>query len=143
MRRSELAEAIAQTVRLEPARRNPPVIIDVPESSPATDDISRVVANGLMDVDDRGAFRPAEPIARQEAAAVLVRLAEKYRSENLSSESVDLKDEAAVSPQYRAAVFSALRANLLSTNAEGLRPREHLTREDAALAIYNLIGFPW
>ena len=142
MTRGELAGAIAQTIRLEPARGRSPAITDV-AASPVADEIALVVANGLMEADARGAFRPEDPIARQETSAVFVRLAQKYRSEELASAPLELPDEAAISDLHRNSVFAAIRANLLTTNAQGSRPRENLTREEAALAIFEVIGFPW
>ena len=142
MTRGELASAIAQTIRLEPARGIPPAITDVLASSPEADEIALVVAAGLM-ATERDSFRPANPISRQEAATVLVRLAERYRSEVLPAPTVELNDAPAIAPQHRDAVFAAHRANLLKTDAKGIRPDAKLTREEAAEAMYKIIGFPW
>jgi hypothetical protein len=111
--RGELACAIAQTIRLEPARENPPPLFDVVASAPEAGEIALVVAAGLMAA-ERGAFLPAATISRQEAAAVFARLAQRYRSECQ-----------AVEP-----------AQLINADAK-------LTREEAGVAIYKIVGFPW
>jgi hypothetical protein len=140
--RGELASAIAQTIRLEPARGNAPVITDVLASSPEADEIALVVTAGLMKTEG-GAFRPADPISRQEAATVLVRLAEQYRSAVLPAASVEWIDAQAIAAQHRGPVFAAQRANLLKESDNRIRPDDNLTRTEAAEAIYEIIGFPW
>ena len=92
---------------------------------------------------ENGPFRPATPISRQEAATVLVQLAERYRSEVLPATPVELRDVATIAPQHRDAVFAAHRASLLKADAEGFRPAANLTRAEAAEAICTIIGFPW
>lgn len=140
--RGELASAIAQTIRLEPSRGNAPVITDVPVSSPDADEIALVVTAGLMKTEG-GAFRPADPISRQEAATVLVRLAEQYLSAVLPAAAVEWIDAPAIAPQLRAPVFAAQRANLLKASDQRIRPDANLTRAEAAEAIYEILGFPW
>jgi hypothetical protein len=140
--RGELASVIAQVIRLEPARNNPPALHDVLASSPEAHDIHLVVTADLMQTKE-GHFRPADPISRQEAAAVLVRLAERYRSEVFATAPAEFKDAQAIAPQHRDAVFAAQRHVLLKPDAVGIRPHANLTREEAAEAIYNIIGFPF
>ena len=140
--RGELASAIAQTIRLEPTRGTPPVLSDVVASSPEADEIARVVSAGLMST-ERDAFRPSDPISRQAAAAVFVRLFEQYRSEVLKGAATDLADGTAIAPDYRAAVFAAHRAQLLKADNAGVRPQAHLTRQEAAEALFEIIDFPW
>ncbi len=139
--RGELASAIAQTIRLEPARGAPPAITDVLASSSEADEISLVVTAGLMTTEG-GSFHPAEPISRQEAATVLVRLAERYRSEVLSAKPIEFKDSQAIAPRHRDAAFAAYRENLLKTNVESFRPLATLTREEAAESLHKIIGLP-
>ena len=141
--RAEMANAVAQTIHLEPARRDPPVLSDVSPSAPSADEIARVVAAGFMRVDDRGAFRPEQAITRQEAATILVKVAETYRTEHWSSDPVALTDAAKISPEHLSAVFAALHASFLETEDHQFRPAAALTREQAATAIYKIVGFPW
>ena len=140
--RGELASAIRQTIHLQPPRGNVPALHDVDVASSEGEEVALVVAAGLMNA-DQGLFRPVDPIARQEAATILVRLAERYRSEELPSTPGILEDGAAISPQHRSAVFAAQRANLVKANAQGIRPQANLTRQEAAEALYRVIGFPW
>lgn len=117
--RSELAGAIAATIRLEPPRREQPVIADVPADAPWSEEITKVVAAGLMSVDSLHTFRPSSTVPAVEAAAIWAHLAEAYRGEPASSSVVA---DARANPQGAAA---------------------DLTRRQAAEAIYHVIGFNW
>ncbi len=140
--KGELACAIAQSIRLEPARKNPFVIHDVLASSPEADDIANVVAAGFMQT-ERGSFGPSTPISRQEAATVLVRFYEKYRSEVLTETVVELKDDPLITSQYRGPIFAAYGARLLKDRDNCIRPIANLTRAEAAEALYTTLRFPW
>ncbi len=141
--RAELTSAIARTIHLEPPRKDPPVATDVPKDSPFEEDFIKVVGKRLMDIDRQGTFRPSDTLTREEAATIVVRLAEAYRSKRLTAEALPLKDAADVTPEARPAVFAAIREKLMLTDAEGFRPRTPFTREQAAFALYQIIGFPW
>ena len=140
--KGEFACAIAQSIRLEPARKNPPVITDVIASSPDADAITLVVAAGLMQT-ERGFFEPTKSISREEAALVLVRFYERYRSEVLAETVVELKDIYSISPQRRGPIFAAYNAGLLKANENCIRPSTNLTRAEAAEALYTTFRFPW
>jgi cyanophycinase len=116
--RAELAGAIAQTIRLEPPRRDPPVLADVPPDSPWAEEITKVVAARLMSVDDQRAFRPADTVPQPEAATIWARLSQAYRGPPLSSDVARPDDH-----------------DVRSTTA--------LTRSQAAEAINRIVGFPW
>lgn len=140
--RGELASAIAHVIHLEPSRENHPLIRDVPPSAPEADGIALVVAAGLMNADGDN-FRPTDFISRQDAATVLVRLAERYRSVVLTAEPSKSKVDHAISPQHRVAVFVAHREKLLTMEGDNIRTSAHLTRAEAAMALYKIIGFSW
>ena len=140
--KGELASAIAQSIRLEPARSNPPAFTDVIASLPDADDIALVVAAGLMKT-VRSIFEPNAPISRQEAASVLVRFAEKYRSKILVATAIELKDHDLISPQLREPIFAAIGAGLLRADENCIRPIVNLTRAETAQALYATLSFPW
>lgn len=119
--RAELAGAISQTIRLEPPRRDPPVMNDVPATSPWAEEITNVVAARLMTVDNRQSFHPSNPVPQQEAAAIWQRLTAAYRGEPLSTAAAPATDD----------------------RNSGSGPTSALTRQQAAEAIYRIIGFPW
>lgn len=110
--RAELAGAIAQTIRLAPPKRDPPVFADVPQDSPWAEDLIKVVAARLVTADDQGDFRPAGTVPQREAATILLALAKRYGVEPLAS---------AVTPPNEAP----------------------LSRQQAAVALNRIIGFPW
>jgi cyanophycinase len=141
--RGELANALAHTIRLEPSRRNPPRMTDVPPDSPQFEEIALVVGAGLMETDAQGAFRMAEPVVRREAAAILVRLSEAYNGEHLTVEAVELDDAGEIPEDDRESVFKAIHSGLVKANGALFRPDERFTRQQAAEAIYRIIGFPW
>jgi cyanophycinase len=142
--RSELANAIAQTIRLEFPRRESPAISDLPSDSAEADDILLIVSAGLMETTTvDGQFRPLDSITHQEAAAILVRLAERYQSRTLESEPYEVKDADEIDARYRPSVFAAIRAKLLVPDQERIRPEARLTRSEAASALFEIIGFPW
>ena len=140
--RGELASAIAQTIRLELPRGKPSEITDVLDGAPAAHEIALVAAAGLMPTED-GRFRPTELISRQQAATVLVRLAEQYRSEISTAKPATFADSETIVPEHRQAVLAAHQMGLLKEDSTGIRPTMPLTREEAAEAIYTIIGFTW
>ncbi len=141
--RAEFANAICQTIHLEPKRQDPPRITDVPPESPDADEIALVVGARLMETDAQGAFRATDSVTRQDAAMTLVRLAEAYAATGLSRDPVKLDDSARISAAHRELVFAAIRSGLLTTDGDTFRPDDPLTRQQAAIAIYRVIGFPW
>lgn len=140
--RGELASAIAQTIRLEPPRSNPPVISDLSEMSQTAKSIALAAGAGLMTVHD-GLFKPKDFITRQEAATVLVRLAERYQSRLLTSKPVRFEDYDAVSSPDRNEVWKAFHEKLLHSDHGMIRPLDKLTRAEAAEALFTVIDFPW
>lgn len=141
--RGELAAAISQTIHLEPPRRNPPRITDVPPDSPAAEEIALVVAARLMATDAEGAFHVRTPVTRQEAAAILVRLYEVYNERSLPCDAVELADAEGISADSRKPVFAAIRSQLITAPGNRFQPGEPFTRQQAAAALYGIIGFPW
>ena len=95
-----------------------------------------------MTLDDRGAFRPSEPVTRQDAAAVLVRVAEAYTAARLPIEPIAFEDGDQIEPENRAAVFAAVRARFLEAGDGRFRPEEPITREEFGVALYRVLGFP-
>ncbi len=141
--RAEFANAICQTIHLEPRRHDPPRITDVPPESPNADEIALVVGARLMETDSQGAFRATDSVTRQDAAMTLVRLAEAYGAKRLSRDSVKLEDASRISATHREYVFAAMHAGLLTTDGDTFRPADPLSRQQAATALYRVIGFPW
>ncbi len=141
--RGDLANAIVQTIHLELPRNNPPRIADIPAGSPGSEEITLVVAAGLMETDAQGAFRGTDRVTREEAAKTFVRLAEKCGFKRLSYEPMNLADTAVLSAASRDMVFAAVHAGLLAVAEEHFHPNDVLTRQQAAVAIYRVIGFPW
>src|SRR5262249_53089968 len=111
--------------------------------SPQFEEIALVVGAGLMETHAQGAFRMAEPVARREAAAILVRLFEAYIGEHLAVEPVELDDMGEIPEEGSNIVFAAIRSGVRKANCALFRPNEQFTRQQAAEAIYRIFGFPW
>ena len=101
------------------------------------------MASKLMETDPRGAFRGTDPATREEAAKTFVRLAEMCFANLHQTETAELSDIAQLSNSSREFVIAAVRSGLLTADNERFRPTDNLTREEAAIAIYRVIGFSW
>jgi cyanophycinase len=144
MTRAELANAIAQSVHLQPPPGHAPMIADVPEQAAWADDVRRVVDSGLMKLDGDARFRPGDAVTRLEAARAFVGVARHSRSGRLAVDPIRFSDHDEVPASDREAVFAAIRASLLrSDNFGRFRPVDPLKRREAAEAIYVAVGFSW
>lgn len=141
--RAELAGAIAQTIHLEPSKAGRPNISDVPDDAPFADEIALVVGNKLMELNNKGAFHAEQPVARSEAATILVRLAEAYRKEKLPPDPLKLDDLESLPEAGRAPIFAAVGFELLKLDKASFHATQAVTRQETAEAIYKIIGFPW
>ena len=90
-----------------------------------------------------GQFRPADCLTRQEAAVALVRAWETYTGRARPAEVPTSKDEARCAPESRSAFEATTRGGLLTCAGEGSRPGDAITRQEVAVAIYRILGFPW
>ena len=140
--RADFANAITQAILLEPSRKTRLKFIDVPSDSRDYEDISLVVESGLMTA-EKDEFRPADSIPREEAALMLVRLAERYRSKRLATDPVQFEDSNAISIKYLDSVNAAVRAKLIQAESGKFRPQAAMTREEAASSLFQLIEFSW
>ncbi|TDA69950.1 MAG: DUF4430 domain-containing protein [Clostridia bacterium] len=105
--------------------------------------VSRVQEMGLFRGDERGFFSPERPVSRQEMACVLARAVAK-NEEAAGPETQELlavfADREAIAPWAEAGVAAAARSGLLEGLPGGsLRPREAVTRAQAAVFIYRLL----
>ncbi len=142
--RGEFACALAQTVHLSLPRRTPAKIADVAASGDEAEDIEEVVEAGLLKLDGNGHFRPGQAATRLEAARALSRLELQEAPEENAAEVKAPADTASLSAEDRAAVLAAVHAGLVGLSpARAFEPGKKFTRQDAAAALYRLIGFPW
>lgn len=115
--RAELAVALANAIHLLPPITAIAVPADVPEDEPFAEDVERVLAAKLMNLDDQGRFCPNETVSRKSAADVLARAA-KYASSNVAPFATESDDA-------------------------GDRDEQPLSRAAAAAAVYRLLQLPW
>lgn len=140
--RAELARAITQTVLLEPRRVTAPVIQDLPSDAEASHDITLVVGAGLMETAE-GRFHPDSPLRRAEAATVLLRLYERYRSHEIIPEPIDFKDIDSVPGLHKNDVFGVIRTGMLPLKGDRFEPDEFISRQDVASALFQILRFTW
>jgi len=92
--------------------------------------------------DGHSKFLPDEPISRQDAASVFLQI-HLHNGGKIIPTEVALADEAEISQARHDSVFSTVRAGLLQTSDRRFRPKELLTRQEAAEAVYRILDFPW
>jgi amidase len=142
MTRAELAGALAQAVHLTPSGADL-AIADVSESAPWAKDIQRVVASGLMMLDQGGRFRPDDDVSQLEAAEALVGLAERSGVEPWLVGSVAEEELCDVPEADRELVRAAIGMGLLKLHEDRFDPAARFTRQEAAEAICRASGFSW
>lgn len=142
--RAELAAALAHAVHLLPPLMESTIAPDVPEDAEWTDDAAMVLEAKLMELDEHGAFRPSDPVTRLEAALAFTRLRQTLQSgTDASPKPMTFEDEADIEPPSREAAATAVSTLLVTTQGDKFRPKDPLLRQEAAQAIYRMLGFPW
>lgn len=141
--RAEFASVLAHAIRGETAPARPAEIADVTDSTRFAGDIARVVALGYMGLDRDNAFRPSEPISRQEAAAALIRAYQAGEAPQPAAEPIAFADAESIADDSQDFVYAAARAGLLAAKDNRFRPVDPATREEVVTAVYKMLGFPW
>jgi cyanophycinase len=140
--RAEFANVLCHLLVLETDRAALPALTDVTPSTPYCEEISRVVSTGFLGVHG-GRFRPTDLLTREEAAVALTKAHQTYNGRSLPAERVSFGDEARIDPACRRAFDAAIRAGYLSCEDSRSRPTDSLTRQECAVAVYRILGFPW
>jgi cyanophycinase len=140
--RAELAFALAQSIYLLPPLGELPPIADVATEAPCQDEIRMVLEAKLLNL-NHGCFRPDDAISRQDAAEVLVDLYRRNGGAMKPIAGVFVLDDADISDPRRKAVQTSLQLGLLRLSNGRFRPRDQLTRGEAAAAIYRCLDLPW
>jgi hypothetical protein len=141
--RAELAVALAHAAHLLPPLAESPAP-DVPEEAEWSGDVSKALEAKLLELDERGQFRPEAPVSRQDAAFAFARLYDALHAGNEPSiEPVAFQDQTEILPLRREAVVVAANRVLLVADKGRFRPTDPLLRSEAAQAIYRILGFPW
>jgi cyanophycinase len=141
--RAELAFALAQSIYLLPPLGKLPPIADVATEAQCHDEIRLVLDAKLLNLDDHGCFKPEATISRQDAATVLVDLYRRNGGAMKPAARVCISDDAAINAPDRNAVQTSLQLGLLQLSDGRFRPRDQLTRGEAAAAIYRCLDLPW
>lgn len=108
---------------------------DVPPSYWGYEEIQKGVAAGYISGDDRGLFRPGDPVTRQEAAVMLA----KINHLTISSDTPLLErytDSASIAGWAKPYVEAVTKAGVMSGSPDGsFGPRTALTRAEGVVAL--------
>jgi hypothetical protein len=141
--RADLAVALAHSVYLPPPVGDPPAVADVATKAWWHDELSSVLEAKLLDLDDRGRFRPADPISREESAAVFVELHRRNGGTMKPVTAVAFSDDRDIHASRLITVQTSVQLELLQAAEHRFRPRDPLTRGEAAIAVYRVLELPW
>lgn len=140
--RAEFVKLVVQACKFE---QNPGAQVsfaDLPASHWSYPYVATAVANGIVVPSEHGtAFRPDEPIPRQEMALILVRAWKALYGDIPSGlEPRVFTDEGAIAPNYLQAVREASALGLLRGYPDGsFGPTRTLKRSEAATVIVRLL----
>jgi cyanophycinase len=140
--RAEFANVLCQVLPLDPSRDAGPALTDVTPSTDYSEEISRVVSRDLLGAQS-GRFRPSDPLKRVEAAVALTKVYQTYNGQPAPEDWVAFDDEASIDPASRRAFSAAIHAGYLSHERNQARPADPMTRQECAIAVYRILGFPW
>ncbi|SFW45650.1 S-layer homology domain-containing protein [Paenibacillus sp. UNCCL117] len=127
--RQELGVLLAKALRLEPKQGAGSTFADLKDNW-AAPYIEALVDAGFIDSEGTYAYRPLDPVTREELAAVFVRAVNgvdaKGGQDKLISDSGD------ISPWAEQSVNNALRLGLMNASGDAFEPRGTLERQDIA-----------
>ncbi|KJS64525.1 MAG: hypothetical protein JL50_18345 [Peptococcaceae bacterium BICA1-7] len=153
--RANFAKMVVKGMGVPILARTPsnPVFSDIDDSSTDEEDrcIATAAAYGIMRGDNNGQFNPADPLTRQEAAAVLANVAKLKLVDDQTKVNMGLEklysDSGSISSWAGPAVMAVTQAKLMngspSTDTEEKRatfnPTSNLNYLESATMVYNLM----
>ena len=149
MERAQFAVLLVKVMGLPPDPTGPPAFTDVPPDYRAGGDVAaypwiQAGARAGLFADERGRFRPADVIRRDEAVAMLIHALElDWYARSLPEERVAAllgryADAARIRPELRRAMAAAVDLAIVVGYGDGyLRPDRSLTRAEGATLIYK------
>lgn len=111
---------------------------DVPAGT-AGDAMNSVAAQGILTGYQDGSFQPDTPVTREEFASVIYRYLQYNHLADPDQNVKAYADEASVSPSYTQAVDVLHSKNIMVPADNYFRPKEGMTRADAAQVFYRLM----
>lgn len=147
--RAEFVKMLVETVKL-------PYLTDTQASVPFGDlsehwvrsYVQRALAAGMISSQDYGtAFRPDEPLSREEACYLLLRAADIYLADHPElviqpqQDEIEFRDEAAIDDKYVASILECVRRGYVQGYPDGtFMPKGTLTRAEACAIITRMQG---
>lgn len=128
--RQELAALLVKALKLPHQSGTDSSFADVPATGWGTSAIEAVAQAGLMIGDGQGAFRPEDPVSREELAAVFVRAVNGIGARG--GLKTNVQDAQQVSPWATPLVDAAVRLGLIDTPDAKLSPQGLVQREQIA-----------
>ena len=105
----------------------------------ANDVMTSVAAQGILKGYEDGSFHPDERVSREEFASVLYRYLKYNGMADMDEVVKPYSDEAAVAPDNQLAVQVLHSKNIMVPADNQFRPKEGMTRGDAAQVMYRLM----
>lgn len=94
---------------------------------------------GVLSGYSDGSFRPEETVTREQFASVIYRYLQHNEMAEADEKVADYADENTIDPAYRTAIQVLHSKNLMVPADNYFRPKEGITRADAAQALYQLL----
>lgn len=138
--REAMATMLGRTLGLAPIRAAIPAFKDVAKTSWSYDFVQAGVTTGLVSGVSRDEFAPKRAITRQEAASLLYRALPKKRA--VQGGTLPFWDADKIADWARPAVAELYARGLMIGSQGQFRPHDHLTREEMAVLLYNLLHQP-
>ena len=111
---------------------------DVP-SGTAGDAMNSVAAQGILAGYEDGNFHPEAPVSREEFAGVLYRYLQYNHLADPDQDVKPYSDAASIAPAYAKAIDVLHSKNIMVPADNYFRPKEGMTRADAAQVFYRLM----
>ncbi|WP_379357356.1 MULTISPECIES: invasin domain 3-containing protein [unclassified Paenibacillus] len=145
--RAELAALLARALGLPIANTaDSSGFRDVSAASWYAGAVAAVHAYGIMDGVQAGRFAPEQHVSRQEAVVALVR-AMKFAPAVIASSPTDeqkllssYNDHAQIGSWAKDSIAAAIQLGLIQGYGDELRPQQALTRAEAAVLLYRMLG---
>lgn len=135
--RAEFLVTMNRILGLEAVDSPIPAYWDVRKGTWYYPDIQAATELGLTEGKGAGKFEPSQPVTRQEAAVMIVRLLNEDRG--TSATAGQYKDEALISAWARSSVGAISRLGLMEGSAGRFNPTQPLTRQEIAMILDRLL----
>ncbi|GAB7387010.1 hypothetical protein BSNK01_08460 [Bacillaceae bacterium] len=137
--RAEFTAMLLRVLHLEPVRNAVPAFSDTSPTSWYYGAVHAAVNLGIVSGTGPATFEPDKPIARQEAAVILVR-ALKQKVKDIPSIALPYTDSRSVSSWAVPSVDAAHRLGIMRGFSGAFRPLDPISRQEAAVVFARILN---